>query len=284
MPVAKLLPRALSRRVGAMLLALASVAGAAPAKPSPADRAPFVTDTGDVFSGGAHQHGGDEGHLPGSSANVELIGELEPRTVRSDRARPDRGSRGLQGFRVPELVERGDVHQGRLLRGRHPRSPQPTEVAFIPARGQIPRRGRARHQRRQQDFTGDLLAVNNEKCVDTTPMAGSTSTTSRSAQSQDARPGGRRHRRRGADEGHAAGEHVPQRVHVEGRRQGLPRRHRQRGVPRRRHLGHHRPARAEAGRGVRPGGELPADHADGGASAAGGDLPARHGDQGDRRP
>jgi hypothetical protein len=79
MPAGKLLPRAaIGVALAAMLFALASVAGAAPAKPSPADRAPFVTDAGDVFFGGAHQHGSDEGHLPGSSANVALIGELEP--------------------------------------------------------------------------------------------------------------------------------------------------------------------------------------------------------------
>jgi len=33
---------------------------------------------GDSTSAGMHQHGEQGGHLPGSSANVELIGELEP--------------------------------------------------------------------------------------------------------------------------------------------------------------------------------------------------------------
>ena len=54
---------------------------------------------------------------------------------------------------------------------------------------------------------------------------------------------------------------LPQRLHVAGRRQGLPRDRRQQGAPRRRHLRHHEPARAEAGRRVRPGGGLPADPA-----------------------
>ncbi len=31
-----------------------------------------------MFTGGAMQHGEPTGHLPGSTANVELIGELEP--------------------------------------------------------------------------------------------------------------------------------------------------------------------------------------------------------------
>ena len=46
------------------------------------DRAPSKTIAGDdapsMFTGGAMQHGEPTGHLPGSSANVELIGELEP--------------------------------------------------------------------------------------------------------------------------------------------------------------------------------------------------------------
>ena len=111
---------ALRRAAGAsavLLLVLASVAGGAPARPGPVERAPSSIDTADVFPGRAGQHGMPGGHLPGSSANVELIGELEPTDAfGADRARPDRGSRGLQGLRVPELVERADLHQGRLLR------------------------------------------------------------------------------------------------------------------------------------------------------------------------
>ena len=79
MPLRKLLPRAATvGAAAAMLLVLASVAGGAPARPSPADRAPSSIDTGDVFPGRAGQHGPMTGHLPGSSENVELIGELEP--------------------------------------------------------------------------------------------------------------------------------------------------------------------------------------------------------------
>ena len=50
------------------------------------DRAPFNTMPAEdnappFFSGGAAQHDGDAGHLPGSRSNVELVGELEPSTV-----------------------------------------------------------------------------------------------------------------------------------------------------------------------------------------------------------
>jgi hypothetical protein len=67
----------------ALLMLAAAAAAAAPGKPSPKDRAPFNTIAADdnapsLFTGGAHQHGSDEGHLPGSRRNVRLIGELEP--------------------------------------------------------------------------------------------------------------------------------------------------------------------------------------------------------------
>lgn len=78
----------LSRRVSfalaavALLLVVAANAAAAPGERKRKDLAPFTTTAGDIapslFSGGAHQHGEPGGHLPGSSSNVELIGELEP--------------------------------------------------------------------------------------------------------------------------------------------------------------------------------------------------------------
>src|SRR5687768_8549540 len=69
--------------LAAILLVTAAVASATPVKRTSADRAPFATtggDSGDTdssFSGDGHQHGGDDGHLPGSSLNVQRVGELE---------------------------------------------------------------------------------------------------------------------------------------------------------------------------------------------------------------
>ena len=170
MPVGTSLPRAaVGAVVATTLLALASVAGAAPAKPSPVDRAPFVTDTGDVFSGGAHQHGSDEGHLPGSSANVALIGELEP----TDEFGPIVPGQIADLAVYKDFAYLNSWNEETCTKGgvyvvdiRNPR--RPTEVDFIPAvPGNFHGEGAHVISVDTKAFTGDLLAVNNEKCIDT---------------------------------------------------------------------------------------------------------------------
>jgi hypothetical protein len=167
----------------ALLMLAAAPAAAAPGKPSPKDRAPFNTIAADdnapsLFTGGAHQHGSDEGHLPGSSANVELIGELEP-TVPFGPIVPGqiadlavfKGFAYLNSWDEPTCTKGGfysvDI--------RDPRNPQ--QLAFEPAlEGRYHGEGAHVISVNTKSFTGDLLAVNNEHgtCphVDTTTDGG----------------------------------------------------------------------------------------------------------------
>jgi hypothetical protein len=137
------------------------------------DKAPNTTATpSDVapssFTGGM-QHGPIEGHLPGSSANVELIGELEP----TDEFGPIvpgqiadlavyKGFAYLNSWNEPTCTK-GGVY---VVDIRNPRVP--TEVDFIPA---VPSNfhgeGADVISVDTKTFEGDLLAVNNEKCADT---------------------------------------------------------------------------------------------------------------------
>jgi hypothetical protein len=167
----------------ALLLLAAAAAAAAPGKPSPKDRAPFNTIAADdnapsLFTGGAHQHGSDEGHLPGSRRNVRLIGELEP-TVPFGPIVPGqiadlavfKGFAYLNSWDEPTCTKGGfysvDI--------RNPRRPQ--QLAFEPAlEGRYHGEGAHVISVNTKTFTGDLLAVNNEHgtCphVDTTTDGG----------------------------------------------------------------------------------------------------------------
>ena len=170
-------------------------------------------------------------------------GSLEPTdAVRARRRGTDRRPGHLQGLRVPELLERGELHQGRDLHVdiTNPRRPVETGVHPGPVENY---HGEGAHviSASTRDFEGDLLAVNNETCADRrTSAAASTSTTCRTRANPKTLVQG------AGDfggEGQMTGQgtkaqRVPQRLHVAGRRQGLPRRHRQHGVPRRRHLRH----------------------------------------------
>jgi len=183
-----------------------------------------------AFSGGAHQHGGLDGHLPGSSANVERVGKLE--------------LSGRFGDVVPGQIADLSVYKDfaylnswneeTCTRGgtfvadiRNPK--RPSEVAFIPA---LPKNyhGEGAHviSVTTRAFSGDLLAVNNETCADTTRGGRLRSLRrQRSAQPEDVGAGLRRFRRRGqAERFRHEVEGVPQRLPVDGRRQGLSRRQR----------------------------------------------------------
>jgi hypothetical protein len=167
----------------ALLLLAAAAATAAPQKQSPKDRAPFNTiAAGDIapslFTGGAHQHGSDEGHLPGSSENVELIGELEP-TVPFGPIVPGqiadlavfKGFAYLNSWDEPTCTKGGFY----AVDIRDPRNPQ--QLAFEPAlEGRYHGEGAHVISVASKSFTGDLLAVNNEHgtCpqVDTTTDGG----------------------------------------------------------------------------------------------------------------
>ena len=160
--------------VAAIVLASASGAGATPAKRTSADRAPFPTQGGDAgddssFSGHAHQHGGDDGHLPGSSLNVQRVGKLELTGQFGDVVPGQIADLSVyKDFAYlnswsEESCTRGGTYVADV---RNPRKPE--EVAFIPA---LPKNyhGEGAHviSVDTRSFSGDLLAVNNETCADT---------------------------------------------------------------------------------------------------------------------
>jgi len=166
--------------VAATVLGLASVAGAVPAKTSPADRAPFATKGGTTasgdssFSGGAHQHGGTGGHLPASSANVQLVGKVEltkafgsvvPGQIADLAVYKDFAY--LNSW-SEETCTKGGFYVADI---RNPKKPK--EVAFVPAvAGNYHGEGAQVITVNTNTFSGDLLAVNNERCADTTAGGG----------------------------------------------------------------------------------------------------------------
>jgi hypothetical protein len=152
----------------ALLLVAAATAAAAPERKSP-DRAPFTTtgaeDTApSLFSGGGHQHGQPGGHLPGSSSNVELIGELEP-TVPFGPIVPGqiadlavyKGFAYLNSWNEPTCTK-GGFYAVDIRDPRHPR-----QVAFERAlTGNYHGEGAQAITVDTKTFKGDVLAVNNE--------------------------------------------------------------------------------------------------------------------------
>src|SRR5215208_521534 len=120
--------------VAALLLAVASIAVAAPAKRTSADRAPFNTDGGDSFAGDGDQHGSTTGHLPGSSSNVQRVSKLEL-TGRFGDVVPGQIA-DLAVYKdfaylnswQEDTCTRGGTYVADI---RNPR--RPSEVAFIPA-------------------------------------------------------------------------------------------------------------------------------------------------------
>jgi len=165
--------------VAAFVLAAASVAGAVPAKRTTADRAPFATTGGDAggdssFSGDAHQHGGLDGHLPGSSSNVQRISKLEL-TGKFGNVVPGQIA-DLSVYKdfaylnswTEESCTRGGTYVADI---KNPRKPK--EIAFIPALTEN-YHGEGAHviSVDTRSFSGDLLAVNNEICTGRTPARG----------------------------------------------------------------------------------------------------------------
>jgi hypothetical protein len=185
-PVARPLTRAaIGFAAASMLLAVASNASAGQ---RPMDRAPYATDTttkgsspaasailGDSsFSGDVHQHGGTEGHLPASSANVALVGKLTP-TSRFGAIVPGQiadvaiyKDYAYMNSWSEATCTKGGVYVADV---RNPRKPK--EAGFIPALpGNYHGEGAHVISVATKTFTGDLLAVNNEFCTDTPTVGG----------------------------------------------------------------------------------------------------------------
>jgi hypothetical protein len=158
--------------VAAAALALVLVGGAT-AAPTVPDRTPRMGG-GDT----SMQHGMPEGHLPGSSSNVELIGELEPTVPFGPIAEGQiadlavfKNIAYLNSWNEPTCTKGGFYS----IDIRDPRNPQ--QLAFEPAlEGRYHGEGAHVISVNTKTFKGDLLAVNNEHgtCpeVDTTTDGG----------------------------------------------------------------------------------------------------------------
>jgi hypothetical protein len=163
--VRKFVSSAVLVSAAALMLALAGGATATVPMGSP-DRIPRMGG-GDIAPG--MQHGPLTGHLPGSSANVELIGELEPTDEFGPIAEGQIADLAvykdfayLNSWNEPTCTK-GGVY---VVDIRNPR--KPTEVDFIPAvPGNFHGEGAHVISVNTKKFTGDILAVNNEKCTDT---------------------------------------------------------------------------------------------------------------------
>jgi hypothetical protein len=167
--VRKLVSSAVLLTAAVLMLVLAG--GATATVP---DRTPRMGG-GDV---GSMQHGPMTGHLPGSSANVELIGELEPTDAFGPIVEGQiadlavfKNIAYLNSWNEPTCTKGGFYS----IDIRDPRNPQ--ELAFEPAlEGRYHGEGAHVISVNTKTFRGDLLAVNNEHgtCpdVDTTTDGG----------------------------------------------------------------------------------------------------------------
>ncbi|HVL97777.1 MAG TPA: PA domain-containing protein [Egibacteraceae bacterium] len=156
----------------AVLLSLLS----APASADHPDPADAVADDGVVIDPKA-QHGPQEGHLPASSENVQLVGRLDTlATVPGGIAdvAAHRRYAYLGAFR-PECTALGGGGTGvHVVDIRNPA--KPTKVAFIPAHpNSYVGEGVFVMAMSTPSFTGDILIHNNEPCDSTQPYVGGVS-------------------------------------------------------------------------------------------------------------
>ena len=109
------------------------------------------------------QHGEDDGHLPGSSANVDLVGQLDIRGAAEDRVADVAafGNHAYLTVRDPEGCSDAGVA---VMDISDPRDP--VQVGFIEAtEGSLPGEGAQVVNLRTPRFQGQVLVFNNELCA-----------------------------------------------------------------------------------------------------------------------
>ncbi|MCA1677696.1 MAG: hypothetical protein LC777_01485, partial [Actinobacteria bacterium] len=158
-----------------VLLQAAATATAVPTNRSSADRAPYDTKGGapkgsvaSAFSGDA-QHGTTAGHLPGSSSNVELVGKLEPTSPFGPIVTGQIADVGVfKDFAYLNSWDEPTCSMGGVYIADIGNPKKPAQVGFIPA---LPKNyhgeGAQGISMSTRDFSGDVIAVNNETCADT---------------------------------------------------------------------------------------------------------------------
>ncbi len=160
---------------GALVLAGATAAIAAPVNRNSADRAPYDTKGGagkgsgiSAFSGDA-QHGGAIGHLPGSSSNVELVGKLGPTSPFGPIVEGQIADVGVfKDFAYLNSWNEPSCSKGGVYVADISNPKKPVQTGFIPA---LPKNyhgeGAQGISMATRAFSGDVIAVNNETCADT---------------------------------------------------------------------------------------------------------------------
>ena len=158
--------RALARLAVTAAALLVAVGVAAAASGHPEDGGVAASDG----ARDAHQHGANTGHLPATSANVELVSKLKLKNVVPEKIADVgvfNGYAYLAAWGVVTCKYNG-VH---VVDVRNPASPK--EVAFIGAKeGSYPGEGVQALHIDTSAFSGDILVSNNEKCKDQAGFGG----------------------------------------------------------------------------------------------------------------
>ena len=117
-----------------------------------------------------HQHGGDEGHLPAGSENVELVSKLELRNVEPGKI-ADVGVFNGYAYLAAWGGETCSYNGVHVVDINDPTAPD--EVAFIQAKeGSAPGEGVQALHIDTASFVGDILVTNNETCNEKTGFGG----------------------------------------------------------------------------------------------------------------
>ena len=163
-----------SRRVIAALAAIGFVTTAAAGVALA--HADVRSDDGGIDNAGAthghhdHQHGGDEGHLPSGSTNVELVSKIELRNVEPGKI-ADVGVHEGYAYLAAWGGETCSYNGVHVVDITDPENPD--EVAFIRAKtGSAPGEGIQALHIDTPAFAGDVLVTNNEKCNATAGFGG----------------------------------------------------------------------------------------------------------------
>ena len=120
----------------------------------------------------AHQHGANDGHLPASSSNVEVVSQLAVKNVVPEKVAdvgvsPDGNTAFLASWGVVTCSYNG-VHVVDIADPAQPR-----EIAFIQSKeGSYPGEGVQVINLTTPSFSGDLLVTNNEICKDKAGFGG----------------------------------------------------------------------------------------------------------------
>lgn len=145
------------------------------------DRAAFtVTGGGSTRTSGTSsfsgdvQHGGTSGHLPGSSANVDLVATLEPTSPFGPVVEGQIADVGMfKNFAYLNSWDEPTCSKGGVYVADVRNPTKPTQVSFVPALpGNYHGEGAQGISISNRAFTGDVLAVNNELCADSTRGGG----------------------------------------------------------------------------------------------------------------